>query len=143
MIRGRGGIWVRRVCAIFIKRRKRYPTPYRNNEKFLNTFRLLLMSQANKKGKRPVLKIKVIIIFLQYNDIAFRRQSAYPAKYGQEKQIICEEGGRFGDRAERGTGDRKRDEQWNVAFLRWGENNSCENSWGILWRSQAKRNFRV
>jgi len=29
--------------------------------------------------------------------------------------------------------DRKRDEQWNVAFLRWGENNSCENSRGIQY----------
>jgi hypothetical protein len=35
---------------------------------------------------------------------------------------------------DRGKGpreERKRDEQWNVAFLRWGECNSCENPCGI------------
>jgi hypothetical protein len=85
-----------------------------------------------------VLKIKVII-FLQYNDIAFRWPSEHPAecsernessvrwyekKRERESERRC--GGGGGSRE-----DRKRDEQWNVAFLRWGENNSCENLCGI------------
>jgi hypothetical protein len=54
---GRGGVFVSYSLN------KKAPTPYWNNETFLNAFYHLLMSQANKKRQRPVLKIKVIMPF--------------------------------------------------------------------------------